>query len=501
MRRRVLAPIAYPRHCTGRLHVLSAECLLALTLGVPAGAAQHGATGAPADGPPPVAQPVTGEELQALRSELQSLRRAAEAQQQAQEARIKEQEARIRLLEARLAQSPQESLRSVAEAPVTARAGLKARLYGFARVDLGHDSQRMFAGPHMPFWVLSPDVPRRGRDGKGDLTLHTRLTRLGLDLEGPPVTGLGEAKIGGKVEADFFGMLPDRGSATSNSRAALRLRHAYGTMAWKNSSLLFGQSWDLISPLLPSANGEVVMWNAGNLGDRRPQVRFTWEPPTERGKASVALLVGAPGAVDSLDLDLDQVVDGEESGRPVVQARAALTQPSWVPQQSWELGVWTHQAALRVDAGNTHGTARSSANGADLRLPLTPRLQFRGEAWVGRGLGDVRGGAGQSVNPLSGKEVRTVGGWGELLYQTGKRHTLGAGFSLDNPIDADVTPFTGANYAATGRTLNQSHYVINRFQLGGGVTVGADWMLFRTRYRGLAPGTSNRWNVWLQYAF
>ena len=39
-------------------------------------------------------------------------------------------------------------------------------------------------------------------------------------------------------------------------------------------------------------------------------------------------------AVDSQDLDADQIVDGEESGRPTLHTRLALNQPSWVTGQT-----------------------------------------------------------------------------------------------------------------------------------------------------------------------
>jgi hypothetical protein len=54
----------------------------------------------------------------------------------------------------------------------------------------------------------------------------------------------------------------------SESRAVPRIRHAYGEMRWDEFSILFGQTWDVISPLLPTINDDSLMWNAGNLGDR-----------------------------------------------------------------------------------------------------------------------------------------------------------------------------------------------------------------------------------------
>ena len=65
-----------------------------------------------------------------------------------------------------------------------------------------------------------------------------------------------------------------------------------------------------------------------------------------RGKASLGVMVGSPGAVDSQDLDADQIFDGEESSQPTLQARAAINQPSWVSGQTWELGIWGHTGTV-----------------------------------------------------------------------------------------------------------------------------------------------------------
>jgi hypothetical protein len=446
-----------------------------------------------------LAQAPAPADLQALREQLDRLRREAEEARRLQEERIRALEQKIQELQkATPAAAPN------APNPITTRPGFKTRLYGFARTDVDVDTRKMFAGPHLPFWVLSPQDPRAANRTDGAFSIHPRLTRLGLDTEAPPVAKLGNAKLSGKIEVDFFNILPDRNSATSNSRQILRIRHAYGRLDWAHSYLLFGQTWDLISPLYPSANYDVVMWNAGNLADRRPQIRYVVEPKVGKGKASVGVMAGSPSAVDSQDLDADQIVDGEESRRPTLQARVALNQPSWVKGQTWEVGVWGHDAKYRINqsaAINGHRSFNSNAVGIDVRVPLTAKLLVQGEAFRGKAMADVRGGVGQNINPITGEEVHSSGGWAELMYQFSPLYSFGAGFTLDDPDDNQVVPFTGANQTAVGRTQNRSYYIVNRFNPGGGFVVGVDWMLFKTKFRGLAPGSSNRWNIWLQHNF
>jgi hypothetical protein len=325
-----------------------------------------------------------------------------------------------------------------------------------------------------------------------------------LDFEAPEIRLFGTAKPTGKIETDFFNFAPGNASATSNSRHFLRIRHAYARLDWERAYFLAGQWWDVISPIFPTANDDVLMWNAGNLGDRRPQLRLGWTPKVGRGRAILEVAALSADAVGGSNRDADITLDGEESGRPLVQARAAINQPSWVPGQTWELGVWGHNGRYRFDrASAVNGRRSFSANavGFDLRLPITRKLLFQGEAWAGEGLADVRGNVGQDINAITGETIDGVGGWAELQYQFTPIYTLGAGFTIDDPDNDEVTPFTGANQTAVGRTLNRTYYVVNRFNLGNGFTIGADWMFFHTRFRGLPTGGNNRWNLWVRQAF
>ena len=98
-----------------------------------------------------------------------------------------------------------------------------------------------------------------------------RLTRLGIDWSGPQIAKLGNAKLIGKLETDFQ-------NGGTESRQIIRIRHAYVRLDWERFSMLAGQTWDLVSPLFPTVNGDTLQWNAGNVGDRRPQLRVSSRP-------------------------------------------------------------------------------------------------------------------------------------------------------------------------------------------------------------------------------
>lgn len=236
--------------------------------------------------------------------------------------------------------------------------------------------------------------------------MHPRLTRFGLDLTGPRVSSLGNAELSGKLETDFE-------NGGSESRQLIRIRHAYLKSTWKDFSVLAGQTWDVFSPLFPTVNNDTLMWNAGNVGDRRPQIRAAYEPTAGKGQFSFAGAIGVTGAVDLLDLDNNGYIDGVQSMRPDIQWRAAYSRPLWVRNQAFSLGASMFYGWLGVTrpiGGRT--VLPAEGYNADLVLPLTTALAFRGEGWWGRNMSDFRGGAGQGVITANGRMVRGRGGWG-----------------------------------------------------------------------------------------
>lgn len=405
--------------------------------------------------------------VDALRQEIERLRR--------------EYETRLKTLEEKL-QSLEKTPKPPAPIPPSV-----FRFYGFFRADMDYDTSRMGLSGNLPMWVLSEDKKAAGPN-QPNLNFHPRLTRLGLEASLPQgVPFLGKAKVNGKLEGDFH-------NAGSESRAIPRIRHAYVELQWKRLGFLAGQTWDLISPLFPTPNDDTMMWNVGNLGDRRPQFRLTWEIPAKESRWIIASAFSLPGAVDARDLDNDGVRDGEASGKPGLQMRVAYSLPSWVSGQSLQVGLWGHRQWARSTkpiAGHRHFNSYST--GIDYLFPLTSRFQVRGETWFGQDLSDLRGGVGQGVNPSTGREIRSRGGWIELSFRRTPKHSLHFGYLLDDPIDRDLPQ--------EGRTQNSTFYLANRYLLGKGVDLGLDYLYWVTHYKGLKRGIDSRINFFIRYSF
>ena len=453
------------------------------------------------------------------------LRRMVEAQQRI----IEEQQRRLEALEKRLdpqisrepiavsarypvAPEPVPSASPVGNQPTPAtpaqaqpgkeiiRDGFGIKFYGFLRGDLEADSRRMSFDSQLPFFVLSPADPSQAAKRTGNLTIHPRLTRFGFDLTPPPL-GNGWTAAG-KLEIDFFNTIIDRPAAggplardlVSNSRAAPRIRLAYVQLKKEDFSLLAGQYWDVISPLYPSYNADVLMWNAGNPGDRRPQIRLSYEPKIGKGRLSVAGEVGASGAVDGQDLDGDGFRDGETAVAPTVQLRVGYSRP--LAGQTFAVGAWGHFAEQQLNRSFIAGKGEfdSSLAGVDITIPILRSLSFKGEVWKGKGLSDVRGGIGQSVNVGNGRVIDAAGGWAELSYTFNSHYTAALGTTLDNPDSDDIT-------AANGRIRNRAHYMTNRFTVAHGFSFGLDYGNWQTKYKALPLGNNNRFNLFVQQSF
>lgn len=382
--------------------------------------------------------------------------------------------------------------------------GSRFQLYGFLRLDAYHDDSR----PNnitLPSYIRSEDpnapVGFRAPRNESDFTMSAKLTRLGLNFTGPKVGGLGDAQVLGKLETDFYN------TSTTDSREALRIRVAYLQLKWNEFSLYAGQMWDVISPLQPIVNPDNVMWNAGNLGDRRPQLRGDYTLG-EKTKFDFQGMIGETGAIDGQDLDPatssgNGYLDGNQSGVPTLQARAAVITPIADWNKNLEFGVWVHRAKEETDVPvGAAAHFNSSAYGIDFSVPVYQDVVwFKTELWAGRNLGDVRGGILQDVNSVTGEEIYSQGGFAEVGWQlpgdSFKPVKAYAGYSWDNPENSDLSPNSATNAA---RTRNSIWYAALRFDFKP-ISFGLDYLHWVTSYQSFHNGTDNRLQAYIAYAF
>ena len=372
------------------------------------------------------------------------------------------------------------------------------KLYGFVRLDAMFNDSRM-NDPQIPFIVRSEDaggVPAGtvAPEDDSEFALSARLTRLGLSLDGKPLEGLGQAKVGGRIEIDFYNI--DLGD--SDSRNAIRMRLAYLTLTWGGWRLLAGQDWDVVSPLYPVVNNDLVMWGAGNTGDRRPQLTLRRTAEAGPGRLVTDVGVALTGAVGGQNV-LGGLRSGENSGRPMLNARVGYHGET-DSGGAYQLGVWAHDSEETFDPGVAGGGAAtgeqdfdSNSIGLDFQVPLAgKRAALRGEYFTGEDLRDIRGGILQGVNFGTSDEIESTGGWVELSFDATEACTLYGGYAFDDPEDDDLS----ANMFAK----NSIPYVAARWRYGS-VRFGFEYLDWTTEYVDLDDGDASRFLVWIAYYF
>jgi hypothetical protein len=373
------------------------------------------------------------------------------------------------------------------------RSGFPIKFYGFFRMDAYYTTARMDS-VIIPFFVRN-ESNGEAETNDNDFALDARLTRFGFDVDGGKIC---KTAITGKLEIDFANFI----AGTVESRETPRMRLAYVNLKTDNWYLRIGQDWDVISPLFPAINAESLMWNAGNLGDRRPQVQYGWASGTDTKCGpifDVKLAAGLTGAISNQDLDptvagVSNERDGFDSGLPHFQARLGTTFKSWVCDQNVVLGAWGAIGWNETDTEfNGEDEFTTWVVGVDFQVPIVKSLKLRGELWGGQALSDFRGGITQSINTTSGDEIDAIGGWAELVLDVSKTFTVAVGATADNPDDDDLVN--------NNKDLNWSGYVATKYDFGGGFKLGFDVIFWETQYVDTGLGNTLRFDLYTQFDF
>jgi hypothetical protein len=333
-------------------------------------------------------------------------------------------------------------------------------------------------------------VPSATFQPESEFVVDARNTRLGFDVAGPRIPFFNCAQSGGKVEVDFQNSV-----LSTENKPTIMLRHAYWEVKDEEFRILFGQTWDVISPLIPGMLMYSVGWDGGNIGYRRAQLRG------ERYLAfdDCTLWTLQASANQQVFEDSTATIRGETSNWPIVEMRSAVTLgdrgKGGLPVT---FGVSGHIGEEQFDftgvPAATNVRRRTWSLNADIRIPVTERLGFQGEIFTGENLGAFLGGIGQGIDPLALDSIRSTGGWLELWYDWTPRFHSHFGYSIDDPNDADLT-------AVGGRTYNSFYYGNAVYDITKSFIAGLEVSSWRTLYVGQLPGDSVRCEFVMKYGF
>lgn len=373
--------------------------------------------------------------------------------------------------------------------------------YGILWGSATYETQRTTPGP----FVLFVQTPTS--ENEQEFEVDTRRTRVGLDVTGPNVPMFGGASSSGKLEVDFHGQF------LTENQATIQIRHAYAEVKNEDWKLMAGQTWDLMSPLMPGVVNYSVGWDGGNIGFRRMQIRIDrYLQFSDVFMVTPQLAIAQDIVPESLQrvipagdgtTTFDRVIKPETAAWPPIQGRLGCTvgergegcQPA-------TFGISGHIGEQGFDyrPGNPYNILRENVRvstwsfNTDVRIPINDRFGIQGEFFTGSNLGTFFGGVGQGINLATGLGIRSTGGWGEVWYDWTPRLHSHVGYGIDDPADEDLT-------AGSSRIYN--HFLFGNLSLDitKKMIVGFEVSSWKTLYLKQQPGDSLTFEFSGQYGF
>jgi len=353
-------------------------------------------------------------------------------------------------------------------------AGWRIQPYGYFKFDMIYDDSAVNGANGDYIVSVKPENSTTRADDSFSFT--ARQTRLGAKVFAP---NIGDLKTMGRVEIDFYNPVT---SSTNENKSTPQMRHAYGQLSGPDWSLLFGQTSDIISPLVPSTLNYTVGWFGGNIGYRHPQLRFTkwWDcPNNSRFQIETALSRDLNNDYDSGGVD-----DGQDSSAPTVLGRVSYATP--MNGKKCVIGASGHFGNEEIDwdyVGDDDNVHTWSVN-ADVVVPVCEKVELKGEVFWAENCNSYFGGIGQGVNTTTQDEIETIGAWAQVGYKPCEDWALNTGGGFDDPIDSDLND---GNKSLNYFIFTNANYLFSKY-----LSTGIEFTYWRTDYKNSNDGDDFR---------
>lgn len=460
------------------------------------------------------------DDLQALKEQLMELNKVLQSQQkqiQDQDKKLLEQEYKILDLED-MATEPtpyaegEWDLNEVVE-KVKAEIGpaqdgftigggkIRITPYGFIRLDMAYDDSAnfLFSG-NVVGWAWPEGGGSQYPNDDESFSVTATATRIGLNFDGPEFA---DGKIKAKLEVDFDELSGYGGDVVAHR---IRMRHAYAELVYPTWSLLAGQTWDIIAPRIPYMLDCVVLWGTGNVGYRRPQLRYTKWCDLDGAKVTTQLSINHQDRSlgDNHDAD-NNLLDGVESGWPLGEARVGLD--TTLGDHKISLGISGMLGEEEIDrpiptpaVPTPPPTTKDNLDvwlvALDGSVWVIPGLlMVQGEIWTAKNADNVYAGIVQGVVPENGQweEVRATGGFVHAMLTPRKDLKFNLGYGVDDVDSRDLG--TG------GRSLNWAVFGNVIYTLVPNFDIGLELAWHETKWVGMNDGDLFRVQTAFTYKF
>ncbi|MDD5458720.1 MAG: DcaP family trimeric outer membrane transporter [Phycisphaerae bacterium] len=371
---------------------------------------------------------------------------------------------------------------------------LDVQFYGYIKADAAYDNSRVTTGNY----VLYVDNESSGKDNDNEFNLTANQSRFGLKIKGPEEDGV---RTSGQVEIDFYG------NGSAENKAAPLLRHAFMNIEWPDErfSIIAGQTSDVISPLFPNTLNYTVLWDAGNIGYRHPQIRLTkgmqlCEDVDMQLQGAISRTIG--------DDELDSTAgakSGEDSGFPTLQGRVGFTFP-WFGYKPTTIGFSGHWGVEEYDDLSDTATSEefdSWSLNFDMLQPINELWTIKSEAFCGKNLNDYFGGIGQGVRSTGAgtvaspttyhNEIGSRGGWIAASLTPKSKWSYNFGVGIDDVENDDIN--------SSQRAMNRSIFGNAICSINKSTQIGFELSQWRTEYKGSGDADDIRVQTSFIYKF
>ncbi len=389
--------------------------------------------------------------------------------------------------------------------PVTSKFTLS--IGGFAKLDYAY--QTYDNGNN---GAISPNgpIPKAGTAAstKDQSVLSARQSRFWLKSTGPTFLG---AKTAALIEGDFYGDL----NAAQES-PGFRLRHAYLTMDWANTQLLFGQYWDTWGPAIADTEDFRMGSATGSPNTPRvPQIRLSQKVPFNADN-SLKFILAVQDPQENQGNTQDITVTPTALDTPVkvgTTPNAALTGytfygsvPNFDAQINFEskaLGVApglmsTSMKPLTVSLFGMYGSGKLAATGHAVDIygygvytfvPIVKSVDGKSRAMTASLEAQGYISAGQSFNSSNAAATANSGTtaqkgyglYGQVKFFPNQDLGIIGGYGRRNVLNY------GANVAAGGEEYNEQIYGHVTYDLNAAVRLATEYQHMRSQYKS-APG-------------
>lgn len=339
---------------------------------------------------------------------------------------------------------PKAAAPAAAAAEVKTSSKYKLDFYGKIKFDAIYDTIDMGTDEFIRY------IPKAAKT-EDKTTFNIRETRVGIAIEGPSYEGWTPR---GRFETDFYG------SDGDSRNGALRTRLAYIDFAKGGTSVRIGQDWNKIASLNPTVLDFAIMGFNGNLWERMPQI--TVQQKFDGGIEGLITVYRARWKDDD-DAGVDTQINMPWIGARVGYNGKLLDaeKNAWVA-----LG-----AAFRSGEANDNDVT-PYVTALEVQIPYS-YIEFRGEAYMGQGIGFDYFHKGGAYNS-NGNAILTKGGFAQLSAKPMKDLLCTIGYGIDDPKDSDVD---GAFYQQSQYTFGNVIYTVMKdINAGIGATyVDTEW--------------------------